>query len=259
VLSLVTFLGGALLLMSGATPAAPGRLGSLGRILPLAVIEISHFVGSLVGAALLVLSHGLARRLDAAYFSVVIAVVIGVAASLLKGADYEEATILTFLLIVLWRARPAFDRRAAFFETRFSTGWIVAAVGAVVASVWLGFFAFKHVEYSDELWWQFELHAETPRFLRASVGAATALLIVALVRLIRPAPHEVDGPSASDLDIAGPIIEAQDASLAANLVYLRDKAVLFNEDHTGFVMYGVQGRTWVAWAIRSDHPVAPMR
>ena len=30
------------------------------------------------------------------------------------------------------------------------------------------------------------------------------------------------------------------------LVYLRDKALLFNEARTAFVMYGVQGRTWVA-------------
>jgi phosphatidylglycerol lysyltransferase len=29
-------------------------------------------------------------------------------------------------------------------------------------------------------------------------------------------------------------------------VYLRDKALLFNDDRTAFVMYGVQGRTWVA-------------
>ena len=33
---------------------------------------------------------------------------------------------------------------------------------------------------------------------------------------------------------------------SANLVYLRDKGMLFNDDRTGFVMYGVQGRTWVA-------------
>ena len=30
------------------------------------------------------------------------------------------------------------------------------------------------------------------------------------------------------------------------LVYLRDKALLFNDSRTAFVMYGVQGRTWVA-------------
>jgi phosphatidylglycerol lysyltransferase len=173
VLSIFTFLAGLVLLLSGATPAAPGRLSALARVIPLGVIEVSHFTGSVVGAALLVLSHGLARRLDAAYFLGVASMSIGIAASLLKGADYEEAAFLSLLLLVLWRARPAFDRRAAFFETRFSAGWIMAVVGAVSASIWLGLFAFKHVDYSHELWWQFESRAEASRFLRASVGAAT--------------------------------------------------------------------------------------
>jgi phosphatidylglycerol lysyltransferase len=31
-----------------------------------------------------------------------------------------------------------------------------------------------------------------------------------------------------------------------NLAYLRDKALLFNDDRTGFIMYGVEGRTWMA-------------
>ena len=32
--------------------------------------------------------------------------------------------MLFVLFVVLWRARPAFDRRAAFFETRFSAPWM---------------------------------------------------------------------------------------------------------------------------------------
>ena len=106
-------------------------------------------------------------------------------ASLLKGFDYEEAALLLLVLLVLWRARPAFDRRAAFFETRFSAAWIAAVAGALGASVWLGLFAFKHVEYSHELWWQFELHGEASRFLRASVGAAlVAAAVLAFARLL---------------------------------------------------------------------------
>jgi phosphatidylglycerol lysyltransferase len=66
VLSMFTFLAGVVLLFSGATPAATGRLGLLDRLLPLTVIEVSHFIGSVVGAALLLLSQGVARRLDAA-------------------------------------------------------------------------------------------------------------------------------------------------------------------------------------------------
>jgi phosphatidylglycerol lysyltransferase len=244
-LAAFTFLSGVALLFSGATPAAEGRLALLNRAVPLGLIETSHFIGSLVGVALLLLSQGLARRLDAAYLLTATAIVLGIAASLLKGADYEEATLLAFVLLLLWRARPAFDRRAALFDTRFSAGWIVAIAGVLVASFWLGRFAFQHVEYSQELWWQFELHGEASRFLRATVGGAVALALVGFARLIGHAPYEAAPASDTDLEIAGAIIAAQ-TSTTPYLVYLRDKAVLFDEEKTGFVMYGVQGRTWVA-------------
>lgn len=245
VLAMFTFLAGVVLLFSGATPAAAGRLRLLDRVVPLGVIEASHFIGSVVGAALLFFSQGLARRLDAAYFLTVAAIVTGIAASLFKGADYEEAAILAAILFVLWRARPAFDRRATLFDTRFTPGWILAIAGAVGASIWLGLFAFKHVEYSSELWWQFEIQNEASRTLRASVGAAVTLLLFAVARLMGHAPHETAPPTGSDLETAGAIIAAQPATLPF-LVYLRDKAVLFDDLKSGFVMYGVQGRTWVA-------------
>jgi len=245
VLAVFTFLAGVVLLFSGATPAAEGRLALLNRLLPLGIIEASHFLGSVVGAALLLLSQGLARRLDGAWGLTVAAVAAGIAASLLKGADIEEATILAFVLLVLWRARPAFDRRAAFFDTRFSPGWALAVAGAFGASVWLGLFAFKHVAYSNELWWQFELHGEASRFLRASVGSAVAVLLFAVSRIVSPARHEAEDPTDADIDAATEIVTTQ-TTASAYLVYLRDKALLFDEQRRGFVMYGVEGRTWVA-------------
>ena len=67
ILAVTTFLGGAILLISGATPEVSPRLSWLSDFLPLPVIELSHFAGSLAGAALLFLAIGLQRRLDAAY------------------------------------------------------------------------------------------------------------------------------------------------------------------------------------------------
>jgi phosphatidylglycerol lysyltransferase len=252
VLAVVTFIAGVVLLFSGATPAAAGRLAFLDRFLPLGIVETSHFVGSLVGVALLLLSHGIARRLDAAYYMTALAIVAGIVASLLKGADYEEALLLAVLLIVLRQARPAFDRRAAFFETRFSISWIAAVAAAVAASVWLGVFAFKHVEYSNDLWWQFTLHGEASRFLRATVGSVIAVMIFATARLIGYAPHEAPEPTDADLEAAGAIIAGQTATYPY-LVYLKDKSLLFDEERTGFVMYGVQRRSWVAMG----DPVCP--
>ena len=108
-------------------------------------------------------------------------------------------------------ARPPFNRKAAFFARRFSTAWIAAVAAALVASVWLGLFAFKHVEYSQDLWWQFELEGNASRFLRGSVGAASVVLLFALARLIGHAPHEVEPPSEDDLETAGRIA-AQDST-----------------------------------------------
>jgi phosphatidylglycerol lysyltransferase len=244
-LAIFTFLGGVVLLFSGATPVAPGRLAFLSSILPLAIIETSHVVASAAGAALLLLSHGLSRRLDAAYYFTVVVMAVGLVTSLLKGGGYVEALYLAAFLLLLHRARPAFDRKAAFFATRFSPPWIAAVVAAVAASVWLGLFAFKHVEYSADLWWQFERNAEASRFLRGSVGAATIVLLFALGRLLGLAEPETGEPSDEDLDAARSIIAAQD-STRPYLVYARDKAILFDESREGFVMYAVHGRTWVA-------------
>ena len=245
VLAVFTFIAGLVLLFSGSTPAAAGRLSLLNRVLPLGVIETSHLLGSVAGAALLLLSQGLARRLDAAYYFTVLATAAGIGASLLKGGDYEEAAVLALFLLVLRRVRPAFNRKAALFATRFSPAWIAAVVGALLASVWLTLFAFKHVEYATDLWWEFALHAQASRSLRASVGAATVVLLFAGARLLRHAPHEIEPPSDADLEAAGRAISTQRATYPY-LAYLRDKALLFDERREAFVMYGIQGRTWVA-------------
>jgi phosphatidylglycerol lysyltransferase len=251
-LAALTFLAGAVLLLSGATPALPGRLEVLARLLPLGVVEASHFAASVAGVGLLLLSQGLARRIDAAYYLSAVLIVIGTATSLLKGIDYEEAFVLLVVLALLVRARRHFVRRAAIFDVRFSPTWLAALAGAIGSSLWLGFFAFKHVDYANDLWWQFELHGDASRFLRASVGVAIAIMAVGVARLIGHAPHEPQPPSAADLEDAARIISAHEGT-TPNLVFLGDKALLFNEARTGFVMYGVHGRSWVAMG----DPVGP--
>ena len=244
-LAAFTFLAGAVLLFSGATPSAPGRVEWLSDFLPLPLLEVSHFLGSLVGVGLLVVSRGVWRRLDAAYYLAALGLVLGIVASLLKGGDYEEAALLGFVLLAFAPSRPAFDRRVAFFDGRLAPGWALAILSVVGASVWLGLFSFKHVEYSHDLWWRFELEQDASRFLRASVGAMVALLVFGATRLLRPAPPEVKPPTDEELAEAERAISAQSSTLPF-LAFMRDKALLFDESRTGFLMYGVRGRTWVA-------------
>ena len=95
IFAFTTFVGGAILLFSGSTPAISWRLTWLETFLPLQVIEISHFLGSLVGVALLLLARSLQRRVDAAYILTLSMLGAGIVLSLLKGFDYEEAIVLS--------------------------------------------------------------------------------------------------------------------------------------------------------------------
>jgi phosphatidylglycerol lysyltransferase len=245
VLSGAVFLTGAILLMSGATPGVPGRLAWLGDVLPLGLIELSHFVGSLAGVGLLVLAWALWHRLDAAYGFTVALLGVGIGASLLKGVDWEEATLLTLVLGAVLPARRYFYRKSAIAAEPLEAGWLIAILVVVGGSVWLGMFAHKHAQYRSELWWRFALDADAPRFLRATVGVVGALLVVGLMRLFRHAPPDVELPGPVELDHAAALIDTWPDS-SANLALLGDKALLFSEANRGFLMYGVEGRSWVA-------------
>ncbi len=244
-LSAITFIGGVILLFSGATPSVRGRVTALSQVLPLGVIEISHVAGSVAGAGLLVLAWALRRRLDAAYGLAVGLLLVGIVASLLKGLDYEEALALSVVLLLLVPSRRAFYRRAALTAEPLGPAWIVGILGVACVTVWLGFFSYKHVQLTSELWFRFSPHADAPRFLRASLFSLGGLLVFGLMRLMRHAPPEPQLPTEDDLDRAREILSRSRGTIG-NLVLLRDKTVLFGKENRAFLMYGVEGRSWVA-------------
>lgn len=243
-LAAVTFAAGTILILSGALPAESSRLSFLSDLVPLSVIEVSHFVGSVAGVALLLLAWGLAHRLDAAFHAAVVLLATAMAVSLLKGIDYEEAIVSGLALAALLSARSHFDRRASFFHEPLSAPWVAAIGTVLVAALWLGLFAYRQVPYRGELWWRFAVDADAPRFLRASVGAFVTAGAFGLARLLRPAPPMRPTPSPGDLEAVEAIVAASPRTYA-NLVFLGDKSVLLDESRSAFLMYSVSGRSWI--------------
>jgi phosphatidylglycerol lysyltransferase len=244
-LAFTTFIGGAVLLFSGATPTLPGRIGFLRRVVPLPLVELSHFFGSIAGAALLVLARGLQRRLDAAYHLTVVVLGTGILFQIFKGGDFEEAIILAVMLFALVASRRHFYRKASLLNEGFGPGWIAAILLVLISSAWLGFFSYKHVEYSRDLWWHFSFRADAPRFLRASVGVVGLLLLFSIQRLLRPAAEEPDPPTIDEVERAAAVI-ADEKNSQANLALLGDKPLLFSPTGRAFLMYGVEGRSWIS-------------
>ncbi len=100
---------------------------------------------------------------------------IGIVASLAKGFDYEEALVLTLMLLAFLPTHKHFYRRSSLLDASLPAQWYVLALPILIGSTWLGFFSYKHIEYSGELWWDFSLHSNASRFLR-SLFAGTVLL-----------------------------------------------------------------------------------
>ncbi|MFK2931160.1 bifunctional lysylphosphatidylglycerol flippase/synthetase MprF [Dyella agri] len=241
----LTLVSGAVLLFSGATRALPERMAILRDVLPLSVLEVSHLLASVIGMLLLILARGLQRRLDAAYWVTLVLLVAGAVLSLLKGIDYEEASLLGLLALALAPAHRLFYRRASLFSTNFSVGWIVAILAVFGCATWLVMFSYKHVDYSNSLWWEFSFHeGGAPRALRALVGAAAAGLLFALAALIKPQRLRRAPPSETELERALPLIR-NFHSAQAHLALMGDKRLLFDADGKAFLMYDTEGRSWV--------------
>lgn len=244
ILALMVFAGGAMLILSGALPAAGGRIAWLQDFLPLPVLEISHFMASLIGVALLLLARGLLLRFDAAFLLTTVLLCVGMTASVLKGADFGEALLLGTVLVALVPSRKYFYRKGALVGEGYTWGWALSILSVLTASLWLMLFAYRHVEYTNQLWWTFTFSDSAPRSLRATVGAAAIGLFIGLSRLLSSATPRVRPWGGVELDTVRLIVAAS-PNAAANLALLGDKLFLLSETRRSFLMYGIEGRSWV--------------
>ncbi|UVE16629.1 bifunctional lysylphosphatidylglycerol flippase/synthetase MprF [Pseudomonas sp. LS44] len=248
VLSLLVFLSGMVLLFSGATPSIDTRLEHIGFLIPHRLIDASHLGASLIGVLCLLLAQGLRRRLSAAWALTLILLLVGALLSLLKGFDWEEASLLTLTASLLALFRGSFYRPSRLLELPFSWLYVGASLCVLAASVWLLLFAYQDVPYNHELWWQFALDADAPRALRAALGSAVLLAVLALTWLLRAAPPTIAVPNCEQLARAASILKASDQP-GGGLALTGDKALLFHRGEQGedaFLMYARRGRSMIA-------------
>ncbi|MGA7540057.1 MAG: bifunctional lysylphosphatidylglycerol flippase/synthetase MprF [Steroidobacteraceae bacterium] len=241
----LTFFAGTVLLVSAATPGIDSRLALLYRFMPLAVLEASSLLASIIGLGLVVLARALFRRVKAAYYLSAWLLVCGIVASLLKGLIYEAAIVLTLVLAVLMLGRRAFYRPTAILDERFTPVWVASVAGAIILSIWIGFLVYRNVPYSERLWWTFALHANAGRMLRASLAVVVLASAYLMLNLLRPARPEPAVAGTEDLVRARAIINRTDQSLA-NAALTGDKRLLFNERADTFLMYQVARHSWIA-------------
>jgi phosphatidylglycerol lysyltransferase len=245
VFSILIFLGGISLLFSGALPSNPRYLHEIAYIVPLPLIEASRLFGSIIGILLLLLANGLWKRIDGAYVLSLIVLFMGGIFALLKDFDYSEASVLFAMFILLLPSRKHFYRKSSLLHQSFSRENIIAITIVVVSFVWLGFFSYRNVEYSNELWWQFGVNSQASSFLRAVVGVFFILLVLGVMKMLSPFSKDIHLPGNEELELAKAIVKDGQETWG-NLAFTGDKHLLFDDKKKAFLMYGISGKSWIA-------------
>lgn len=251
--TVLVFAAGCVMLMSGALPGVKDRLSDLDDMLPLPFIEGSHLAGSLIGTAMLLVAPALNARLRSGWAAARVLLVGGALFSLLKGLDYEEASVQLVVAGVLQYCRASFYREGGILTDRPRWPWLVAAAAALALSIWAGFFAYQRTPYSDQLWWRFALDGNAPRFLRASFAAGVLLTAASAWQLLT-ASRTCNLPDALPPEAVIATAMAASPRTDAALAFTGDKSFVVSAAGDAFLMYRVQGRSWV---VMGD-PVGPV-
>lgn len=236
---------GLLMMFASLVPPTSELAEGMERWLPFGVNEGGALLSSAIGAVLIVLAHGLLRRLEGAYALTLIALAGGIVAALLNGLDWPRALLMALALLILLPTRHEFYRRTRLTRDTFSLPWLLLLVAVILSAIGVYLFAHQSSSFAHEGWWQFALDRSAPRAWRAGLIGSLILGILALILALRPARVPSSLPTARDLDHARQVIDAQDAPLAG-LAMTGDKCLLFSDSGRAFLMYRVQGRSWIA-------------
>lgn len=241
----MVFGSGLWMLIAALVPNVTQSTEEMEKLLPLAFFEGGALLSSAIGSVLIIVAHGLMRRSEGAYLLALGALVAGAVAALVHGLDVDRAGLLLVAALVLLPCRREFYRTARLTRRVLTPDWLILIGGVLIAGAFVVFYAHKGTPYANELWWQFAINEQVPRAMRAGLVASLALVLGLLVFAMRPPKVKPVAPDQDAFVRLQRIIDAQTDPMA-NLVFSGDKALLMGAGDRAFIMYGVQGRSWVA-------------
>ncbi len=255
--ALLTALMGAINVLSAITPSMRSRLRLLEQFSPFSVTIGGHLTSALAGFALLLLSVSLWRRKQVGWMMTLIILVISILAHLLKGLDYEEATLAVLLTGILIYLRDYFHARSDSPSIRQGLLVLVAALTFTLVYGVIGFYLLdRHFQtnfgpgaalrQTVVMFTQFYDPGLQPitgfgRYFANSiyvVGVAT--FGYAFVMLLRPVLSR-RLTSDEEFSRARDIVRAHGRTALARYALLDDKKLYFGENET-LISYVVENR-----------------
>jgi len=246
--ALLTAFTGIINLTSAVQPALMDRLAIIETIFPLAVRHGSRMTSALAGFALLLLASSLWRRKHVAWILTSLFLIISLVTHLIKGLDFEEASLSFGLLILLIVLRYSFHAESDRPSIRQGLLTLFAALGFTLVYGTIGFYFldrhfsvnFKVVEAIQQtvvMFTSFYDPGMEPitgfgRYFAGSIyviGVST--LGFALIMLIQPVLIR-DPSTADERAHAKAIVEKYGRTAASRSALFEDKSYFFGPGET---------------------------
>ena len=266
--SLLTAAMGVVNVLSAVTPSLKDRLKLLEQYSPFGVSRGGHLTSALAGFALLLLAVSLWRRKYIGWILTVTILCISIPTHLIKGLDYEEATLAALTLILLILTRRHFQARSDAPSVRAGLLAVLASLGFTLAYGVLGFFLLdRHFQTNFGFW---DAVRQTLVMFSAfydpglqpitgfgkyfadsiyMVGAATG--VYALFMLLRPVLTHLL-PSTDEQSRAWDIVRAYGKTSLARYTLFNDKLYFFSRDGS-LISYVIENRV----ALVLGDPIGP--
>ena len=228
---------GLLLLISSASPAVHARWPLIQSLVPLPLVEVGVMGAAFAGVLLLMLARGLARGYRGAFRGTLILLTLAGLAAMVKGLDWEEASIL---LIVALAARS----QASLFDRPSPGRWLdrsdlVLAFAALAVFIAFGTFSFHVSADTFDRWGTIGYRLQGARFVRTAAALVLALAGAAAYVTLRT-PRRFARLDAADIDGALALHGRLGSSTNPMLVATGDKEV-FAAGELGFCLYRTTG------------------
>jgi phosphatidylglycerol lysyltransferase len=267
--ALLTALMGLVNVFSAATPALTERLAFIESVFPLFVRRGSRLTVVLAGFALLLLAANLWRRKRLAWVITIVVLLISALTHLVKGLDYEEASLAGGLALWLIFLRPHYHARSDPPSVWQGVRVLAGALLFTLAYGVIGFYLLdRHfsvhfglgaaLRQTVVMFTQFydpglepitgfgRYFADSIYLVGFTTLAYAALLLARPVFLRQPA-------SPAERDHARQIVEANGRSALARLTLLDDKSYFFSPGGS-VIAFAARGRV----ALALGDPVGPV-
>lgn len=153
----------------------------------------SEFVPSLIGAALMVLSIALTRRVTLAWGLTIALLLLGAAFTAARGEHFWIPALLLGVAGLLAPFRRLFYRHARLLSGPMTMRRASAPLLLAGAVVVLATYEPRLTLLAKTSWWQVVLSPALPNSVRVSVALAVLVALVAIWRLVRPGRVTHDG------------------------------------------------------------------